>query len=162
VFSAPQPHSLTDAVVLVPGTASVLGIAELRAATERSTSFRNLLARHEQAVFAPAQHPPRAMRLTRSKHACHAGCCARDLCNGQSLALTEELLGQIIGVQRNAISMVAHALQSAGIIRYSRGQIEITDLEGLKATCCECYHAVKAQRDRLLKVPDGISRNDGG
>jgi hypothetical protein len=42
------------------------------------------------------------------------------------------------------------------------GHIEITDLEGLRATCCECYQAVKARRDRLLKVPDGISGNDGG
>jgi hypothetical protein len=64
-------------------------------------------------------------------------------------------------MQRSAISVVAHALQSAGI-RYSRGHIEITDLEGLRATCCECYQAVKARRDRLLKVPDGISGNDGG
>jgi hypothetical protein len=65
-------------------------------------------------------------------------------------------------MQRSAISIVARALQSAGIIRYSRGHIEITDLEGLRATCCECYQAVKARRDRLLKVPDGISGNDGG
>jgi hypothetical protein len=72
------------------------------------------------------------------------------------------LLAQIIGMQRSAISIVARALQSAGIIRYSRGHIEITDLEGLRATCCECYQAVKARRDRLLKVPDGISGNDVG
>ena len=101
------------------------------------------------------------MRRTRWKRACHAGCCARDLCNGENLPLTQELLAQIIGVQRNAISIVAHALQSAGIIRYSRGHIEITDLEGLRATCCECYQAVRAQHDRLLKVPDGIARDDG-
>jgi hypothetical protein len=50
----------------------------------------------------------------------------------------------------------------SGIVRYSRGHIEITDLEGLRATCCECYQAVKAQRVRLLKVPDGISAADGG
>ena len=95
------------------------------------------------------------MRLTRSKRVLSRWLLrARDLCDGQSLALTQELLAQIIGVQPNAISIVAHALQSAGIIRYSREHIEITDLEGLRPTCCECYQAVKAQRERLLQTPD--------
>jgi CRP-like cAMP-binding protein len=147
--------SLTDAVVLVPGTASMLGIAELRTAAERSPAFRTLLARHEQAVFAHAQQSA----ACNAAHSVEARLSrwllrARDLCDGQSLALTQELLAQIIGVQRNAISIVAHALQSAGIIRYSRGHIEITDLEGLRATSCECYQAVKAQRERLLQTPD--------
>jgi CRP-like cAMP-binding protein len=147
--------SLTDAVVLLPGTASMLDIADFRAAADRSVSFRTLLARHEQAVSVHARqsaacnavHPVEA-RLSRWLLR------ARDLGEGENLALTQELLAQIIGVQRNAISIIAHALQSAGIIRYSRGHIEITDLEGLRATCCECYQAVETQRDRLLKVPD--------
>jgi hypothetical protein len=61
-------------------------------------------------------------------------------------------MAQSIGVQRNAISIVANALQRTGIIRYSRGRIEITDLEGLQETSCECYRAVRTQHDRLLKT----------
>jgi hypothetical protein len=56
----------------------------------------------------------------------------------------------MIGVQRNSVSTVAHALQQAGIIKYSRGQIEITNLEALKEASCECYQAVNAQYDKLL------------
>src|SRR5258708_1697796 len=40
--------ALTDAVVVVPGTASVIKVADFRAAAERSSAFRNLLARHQQ------------------------------------------------------------------------------------------------------------------
>jgi hypothetical protein len=58
----------------------------------------------------------------------------------------------MIGDQRNAISIVANALQRTGIISYSRGHIEITDLEGLQETSCECYRAVRTQHDRLLKT----------
>jgi hypothetical protein len=57
----------------------------------------------------------------------------------------------MLGVQRNAVSIVAHALQQAGVIRYSRGQIEITDLAALRKTACECYVTVKAKQDHLLK-----------
>lgn len=56
----------------------------------------------------------------------------------------------MIGVGRNAVSLVAHALQQAGIIHYSRGQIEIVDRQALQATSCECYAAVKAHLLRLV------------
>jgi Mn-dependent DtxR family transcriptional regulator len=92
------------------------------------------------------------MRI-RSKHACRAGCCARDLRGDEALPLTQETLAQLMGVQRNAISLVAHALQRAGIIRYSRGYIDITNSGSLKETACECYRAVNAHHRRLLKVP---------
>jgi CRP-like cAMP-binding protein len=74
----------------------------------------------------------------------------RDLTGSDKLALTQDFLAQMIGVQRNSVSGVAHALQQAGIIHYNRGQIEITDPEGLKQTSCECYEAVKAQYARSL------------
>jgi len=56
------------------------------------------------------------------------------------------------GVQRNAVSIVAHGLQQAGIIGYNRGHMEIYDPEGLEEPSCECFRVVKAQRDRLLQV----------
>jgi hypothetical protein len=68
---------------------------------------------------------------------------ARELCDGEALPLTQELLARMIGVQRNPISIVAHGLQ-AGVIGYNRGHIEIYDSEGLKETSCECFRVVKA------------------
>ena len=56
----------------------------------------------------------------------------------------------MIGVRRNAISIVAHALQEAGIIRYSRGQIEIIDVAALRETSCECHAAIRARQQQLL------------
>jgi len=60
----------------------------------------------------------------------------------------------MIGAQRNAVSIVAHALQKAGILRYSRGRLEIINAERLQEASCECYQKVKAQHDRLLKAPN--------
>jgi CRP-like cAMP-binding protein len=47
--------SLTDAVVMLPGSASLLPVADFRAAADRSLAFRTQLVRHEQALFAQAQ-----------------------------------------------------------------------------------------------------------
>lgn len=152
--------ALTDAVVVVPGTASVIKVADFRAAAERSSAFRNLLARQEQAVFAQAQQSA----ACNASHSVEARLSrwllrARDLCDSEALPLTQESLAQMIGVRRNAVSIVAHALQQAGIISYSRGQIEITDIEGLRKASCECYRAVKLQSDRLLGMADRRTHN---
>jgi hypothetical protein len=60
-------------------------------------------------------------------------------------------MAQMIGARRNSVSLVANTLQQANFIRYSRGHIEITDLDGLSRTSCECYATVKAQYERLLR-----------
>jgi hypothetical protein len=59
-----------------------------------------------------------------------------------------------LAVRRGAVSSVGHALQRAGIISYSRVHIEITNVQGLSETSCECSHAVKVRPDRLMKAPD--------
>src|SRR6266851_2931555 len=67
------------------------------------------------------------------------------------LVLTQESMAQMIGARRNSVSLVASTLQQANFIQYSRGHIEITNLDGLTKTACECYALVKAQYDRLLR-----------
>ena len=146
--------SLTSAVVVLPGTAATIDVAELRAIAGRSVAFRTALARHEQAVLALAQQAA----ACNASHSVEARLSrwllrARDLCDSKTLPLTQEFLAQMIGVQRNAISIVAHALQRAGIIRYSRGHIDIVDVDGLRATACECYDVVKTHHQRLLNAP---------
>ncbi|EJN15487.1 cAMP-binding protein [Bradyrhizobium sp. YR681] len=142
-----------DAIVLFPGTASMLEIAAFRAVAAASVPFRRLMIRHEQVLLAHAQqsllcntlHPVEA-RLARWLLR------ARDLSDSAILPLTQEALAQMMGVRRNAISLVAHALQRAGIIHYTRGQIEIVNLPALETTSCDCYSAVKVVHSRLLGV----------
>jgi hypothetical protein len=56
----------------------------------------------------------------------------------------------MLGVQRSTVSGAAAALQASGSIRYSRGQIEILDRDGLKANACECYASVLEKHAQLL------------
>jgi CRP-like cAMP-binding protein len=143
--------SLTDAIVQLPGTASTLEVGILRTAAQQSLAFRTTLIRHEQAIFAQAQQSA-ACNALHSAEARLARWLLRmhDLAGKDELHLTQDFLAQMIGVQRNSVSTVAHILQQAGIIKYSRGHIEITNLEALKDASCECYRAVNAQYKRLL------------
>jgi CRP-like cAMP-binding protein len=146
--------SLTEAVVLFPGSASLIEIADIRTAAAKSAALRNLLARHGLALVAQAQQSP-ACNASHSVEARMARWLlrARDLWDGETLPMTQELLARMIGVQRNAISIVAHALQEADVISYSRGRIEVRDVDALQATACECHQAVKTKLARLLAAP---------
>jgi Mn-dependent DtxR family transcriptional regulator len=73
-----------------------------------------------------------------------------DLSEEETLSLTQEFVAQMIGVRRNVVSLIANTLQQAGLIKYSRGHIQIKNLEGLNEVACECYVAVKTQYRRLL------------
>jgi CRP-like cAMP-binding protein len=132
--------SLTDAIVLLPGTASVLDLDRLRTVSRQRPDFQTLPIRHEQALF----------RVSAANRSLQCGTCGRSAPSAVSVAnarlsevtpvpLTQDATARMIGVRRNSASISAHALQQAGIIKYSRGKIQITDLDGLKRLTCECY-----------------------
>ena len=70
-----------------------------------------------------------------------------------SLKMTQELMATILGVRREGVTEAAGKLQREGLIRYSRGVIEILDREGLERASCECYSVVKLEFNRLFSSP---------
>lgn len=66
------------------------------------------------------------------------------------LAMTQELIANMLGVRREGVTEAAGKLQAAGLIPYRRGKITALDRPGLQARCCECYEVVKREFDRLL------------
>ncbi len=144
--------ALNTAVVLVPGAASTIEMDRLRAAADQSATIRTALVRHALAVYAQVQQIA-GCNASHTVEARLARCLlhTRDLSGSDRLVLTQELMAQMIGARRNSVSLVANMMQQADFIHYSRGHIEITNLDGLSKTSCECYGTVKAQYDRLLR-----------
>jgi CRP-like cAMP-binding protein len=73
-----------------------------------------------------------------------------DRVGSDEFPITHEFLAQMLGVRRPSVSLVAGTLQQAGLIRYHRGRVQITDREGLEAAACECYGALREVFDRLI------------
>lgn len=73
-----------------------------------------------------------------------------DRSKSSELLLTHEKVANLLGVRREGVSEAAMRLQRQGLIRYSRGRVQVLDRVGLEAGTCECYHVIKTEYDRLL------------
>jgi CRP-like cAMP-binding protein len=81
-----------------------------------------------------------------------------DRLSGNEVAMTQEMIANMLGVRREGITEAAGKLQASGVINYSRGKITVLDRPKLEAKVCECYAVVKSEYDRLL--PDSIAAED--
>lgn len=114
----------------------------------RYGDFHRLVLRYTQAQFIQsaqtagcnASHSVQ-QRLSRRLLLC-------DQCmGGQPLFLSQESMAVMLGIRRTSVSVEAGKLQKLGLIRYSRGRLEIQDRESLERKSCECYRVV---RDHLV------------
>jgi CRP-like cAMP-binding protein len=143
--------ALNRGVVQLGGNVMVCAAASLKSAALQSDTFLSLVLRHEQALFAQAQQSAACM----ADHNVEARLCrwllrARDLARSDTLQFTQEYLAEMLGVRRSSVTVVAHTLQQAGFIKYSRGTIRFIDVEGVQEGACECYETVKSVYQDLL------------
>ena len=152
-------QSLSRAIVQVAGSASRITAAQLHQACQQSERLRFLIDRHAEALFGHAIQSVACNAL----HSVEARFCrwllsCRDRIDSDRVSLTQEFLADMLGVQRTTVTVVARTLQAAGLIRYSRGVVDILDRAGLEAITCECYGAVRRNYERLLFQPfDGAA-----
>jgi CRP-like cAMP-binding protein len=67
----------------------------------------------------------------------------QDRVETEYLAVTHELLAQMLGTGRPSVSLAAGILQKSGVIENSRGAVRIVDRRGLESAACECYKAIQ-------------------
>ena len=150
---------INQGIVQLAGTALTCSVDALSSAAFQSRSLLSLLVRHEQTVYAQACQSAACM----AAHHVDARLCrwllrARDLADSDTLQFTQEFLAEMLGVKRTSVTLHARTLQQAGMLKYSRGRIQITDLEAIQDTVCECYGTVKSYYQALLgPQPQGLS-----
>jgi CRP-like cAMP-binding protein len=139
------------AIVQLPGAASRLPAAQFYAAARQSERIRELAVGYNDLLLAQTQQSVACNAL----HALEARLCrwllqTRDSVDGDTIPLTQEFLGQMLGVRRTSVTVAARLLQSAGMIRYRRGQITIVDRRALEDLSCECYGVIRQQIDQMF------------
>ncbi len=140
-----------ETMVQAPGTALRIDATAFREELDRTPSLRTVLHRYALAHFEQVARSAACngrhvieQRLARWLLMGH------DRVEGDEYPMTHEFLSMMLGVRRAGITVAAGALQKAGLIRYERGRMQITDRPGLEAIACECYGIARRAYDRLL------------
>lgn len=151
-----QGHDITQtrAVVQRAGSAGRLDSVVLREAFAHSPPLQRVLARYTDTLLAQAiqiavcsRFHVLEARLARSLLV------TRDRLQSDKFHLTHEFLAHALGVRRVGVTKAASALQQAGLINYSRGNIEILDPRRLAAAACTCYEIVKEAGEQPVAAP---------
>jgi CRP-like cAMP-binding protein len=122
------------------GQAWSLPLAALRRALPLNPGLRRLLSRyllvqlrHAVAAAACLHFHPLQARLARWL------LMGQDRAEGDGFAVTQDDLAHLLGVRRVGVTVAAGGLQKAGLIRYHRGWMHVSDRDGLRTLACSCY-----------------------
>jgi hypothetical protein len=66
------------------------------------------------------------------------------------LAITQQLLGQLLGSGEATVGRAAQHLQAGGLITSRRGRITIVDRPGLELVACECCSVIRAELEGVV------------
>lgn len=130
-------------IVQVPGSAAVVEAERVSEIAQGYPGIRSLILAQEQFFLSEVQ----LSAACNAVHSIEQRVCRwllrmNDLV-GIKVAVTQELLAEMIGVRRTSVTLAAASLQAAGVIKYRRGQLEIVDIERLKELSCECYQTLQ-------------------
>lgn len=143
--------SPSRAVVQSAGHGFRLKARVIKAEFNRSLPVMHLMLRYAQALITQISQTAVCNRHhSVQQQLCRWLLMSLDRLPGNHLRMTQELISNMLGVRREGVTENAHKLQQAGLIRYSRGHIEVLDRQGLEHVVCECYGVVKQEYDRLL------------
>jgi len=117
----------------------------------RAGPVLHLLLRYTQALITQmAQTAVCNRHHSLDQQLCRWLLLSLDRLRANHLAMTQELIANMLGVRREGVTEAALKLQEAGLISYARGHITVLDRAGLEKRTCECYAVVKREYDRLL------------
>ncbi len=143
--------TLSRAVVQSAGWGFRLRAQMLKDEFERCGPVMHLLLRYTQALITQmAQTAVCNRHHTLDQQLCRWLLLSLDRLEGPELVMTQELISNMLGVRREGVTEAALSLQKAGLIKYARGHITVTDRPGLEARTCECYAVVRQEYERLL------------
>ena len=77
----------------------------------------------------------------------------QDRIGSNFVRLTQEFLAHMLGTRRASVTVAAGMLQTAGLITYQRGHVNIVDRAGLEDASCECYGMMQQQSRKWRSDP---------
>jgi CRP-like cAMP-binding protein len=132
--------------VQVPGSATTMSRATFTWAMRSMPSFQRLasayvLAFLEQVMVSAACNGAHNLKQRLARWLLTM----RDRSDEDTLSITQDLLAEMLGVQRPTVTNAVRELAREGSIAHGRHQITIVNRQSLMAASCECYQLVRTR-----------------
>ena len=133
-------------LVQIPGSAAKMSRADFKRNMGSMPSFRNLMYAYlhaflEQVLVSGACNGAHTVNQRLARWLLMM----RDRNDGDTLRITQNVLAQMLGVQRPTVTNAVRTLERAGLIATGRSQVTILDRDGLMRASCECYQIVRSR-----------------
>jgi CRP-like cAMP-binding protein len=146
-----RPVSNTTVIVQIPGSAYRMRTVDVQ---------EHVIAPHGEFYDALLQYTDAFMAMVAQTAACNSLhevqqrmarwiLLTQDRIGRDNIPLTQEFLSYMLGVRRASVSVAASTLQDLGLIRYSRGNVEVVDRQGLEKAACACYRIVRDITEKM-------------
>jgi CRP-like cAMP-binding protein len=147
--------SFNRCIVQLQGRMVRCPIQLLQSEFRESEHVRNLFVSYSETLLSQVQQTVACNTThTTEERMCRWLLMMHDRAEGESLKYTHEFLANILGANRKSVTLAAQSMQTAGLISYRRGTIQVLNRPGLERASCECYAIVKDRFDAFLSPPD--------
>jgi CRP-like cAMP-binding protein len=135
----------------IPSTCAMLPVDTFREHAVPGSPLGSILLRYLEALFNEAAQIAACNRFhTFQNRMARCLLLKHDRAGIKELLTTHEFLAATLGVRRATVTETVAILRRAGLIRSSRGRIEIMDPSGLAAAACTCYRDITEEYQRVV------------
>jgi CRP-like cAMP-binding protein len=133
-------------LVQIPGSAAKMSRKAFTRAMGLMPAFRSLMFAYvqaflEQVLVSVACNGAHSLKERLARWLLMM----RDRSDDDALQITQNLLAEMLGVQRPTVTNAAGELERAGLIARGRQQLTILNRQGLVEASCECYQLARAR-----------------
>jgi hypothetical protein len=161
IAGPPGMPAMFNAIVQVPGRLVAVDGQTFRALCEANADLRQAMDRWQSALLFQSQQ----IAACNAIHDVERRLCRwllqfHERTQLHMLPVTQEMLANMLGVQRTTVTLVAHRLKNKGVLRQRRGRMELVNMSLLEQSACDCHLAIKHVCDAVMPT-DGEPPADG-
>jgi len=144
--------TIVRATVQSAGTALRWNARALRQELKRGGSVEKMLLHYVQVVWMQTAQSALCNRHhTLEQQMCRWFLASLDRVNGNTLRMTQKLIGNMLGVRRERVAITAKRMRTRGWLAYQNGIVTVLNRSALEECACECYGVIKSEYQRLFQ-----------
>ena len=134
-------------VVQIAGDGFRVRVDELQRALRSSPQLQQMLIRYAATHWLETAQTAACNRLHNiEQRLARWLLMTQDRVDSPTFAITQDFLATMLGTDRPTVSLAAGMLQKKGVIKWTRGEVQILSRAKLGKCACECYGAIREDR----------------